>query len=196
MQAGNSIGGAISQDGSLVAAQNYTPGGVKVFDAQSLALVADIPAEHAPRQDIARRRSRRSARPALHLLALRCRRDLDRRPVRARAAALDKLEGIGRQPYDALVTPDGRHYIAGLFGEDGLALVDLWHEPQRAPHPRRLRPWRGAAAGLQDAAPARLGGRRPPRLLPAIGRHEVLVVDTRELGRRSAASPSPASRCS
>ena len=31
-----------------------------------------------------------------------------------------------RQPYDALVTPDGRHYIAGLFGEDGLALVDLW----------------------------------------------------------------------
>ncbi|MFX8055701.1 cytochrome D1 domain-containing protein, partial [Acinetobacter baumannii] len=32
------------------------------------------------------------------------------------------LEGIGRQPYDALVTPDGRHYIAGLFGEDGLAM--------------------------------------------------------------------------
>ena len=31
MQAGNSIGGAISQDGTLVAAQNYTPGGVKVF---------------------------------------------------------------------------------------------------------------------------------------------------------------------
>ncbi len=27
----------------------------------------------------------------------------------------------GKQPYDALVTPDGRYYIAGLFGEDGLA---------------------------------------------------------------------------
>ena len=47
-QAGNSIGGAISQDGTLVAAQNYTPGGVKVFDAKTLALVADIPAETAP----------------------------------------------------------------------------------------------------------------------------------------------------
>ena len=23
--------------------------------------------------------------------------------------------------------PDGRYYIAGLFGEDGLALLDLWH---------------------------------------------------------------------
>src|SRR5690348_2764977 len=30
LQAGNSIGGAISQDGRLVAAQNYTPGGVRV----------------------------------------------------------------------------------------------------------------------------------------------------------------------
>ena len=33
----------------------------------------------------------------------------------------------GKQPYDALVTPDGRYYIAGLFGEDGLALIDLWN---------------------------------------------------------------------
>ena len=24
------------------------------------------------------------------------------------------------------MTPDGRYYIAGLFGEDGLALLDLW----------------------------------------------------------------------
>ena len=46
MQAGNSIGGAISQDGTLVAAQNYTPGGVKVFRADTLELVADIPATY------------------------------------------------------------------------------------------------------------------------------------------------------
>jgi len=44
VQAGNSIGGAISQDGTLVAVSNYTPGGVKVFDADSLELVADLPA--------------------------------------------------------------------------------------------------------------------------------------------------------
>ena len=30
VQAGNSIGGAISQDGHLIATSNYTPGGVKV----------------------------------------------------------------------------------------------------------------------------------------------------------------------
>ena len=44
MQAGNSIGGAISDDGKLVAVSNYVPGGVKVFDAETLAPVADIPA--------------------------------------------------------------------------------------------------------------------------------------------------------
>ncbi len=44
LQSGNSIGGAISQDGKLVAVSNYTPGGVKVFDAETLELVADIPA--------------------------------------------------------------------------------------------------------------------------------------------------------
>jgi protein NirF len=50
LQAGNSIGGAISQDGKLVAVSNYKPGGVKVFDADNLALVADIPATFGNKQ--------------------------------------------------------------------------------------------------------------------------------------------------
>jgi protein NirF len=45
MQAGNSVGGAISQDGRLIAVSNYTPGGVKVFNAATLELLADIPTE-------------------------------------------------------------------------------------------------------------------------------------------------------
>ena len=36
VQAGNSIGGAISQDGSWIAVSNYTPGGVKIFSAETL----------------------------------------------------------------------------------------------------------------------------------------------------------------
>jgi len=44
LQSGNSIGGAISQDGRLVAVSNYKPGGVKIFDAETLKLVVDIPA--------------------------------------------------------------------------------------------------------------------------------------------------------
>ncbi len=49
MQAGNSIGGAISQDGSLIAVSNYDPGGVRVFDSRTLEPVADIPATYRRR---------------------------------------------------------------------------------------------------------------------------------------------------
>ena len=43
IQGGNSVGGAISQDGRLVAVANYEPGGVRVFDAETLAQVPTSP---------------------------------------------------------------------------------------------------------------------------------------------------------
>jgi protein NirF len=187
MQAGNSIGGAISQDGSLVAAQNYMPGGIKVFDAHSLALVADIPAVHAPGKrsrvvglaDLPGQRFIFSLFDADAIWIA----DLSERS----RPRIVRLEGIGRQPYDALVTPDGRHYIAGLFGEDGLALVDLWDD---VPSARRILAGYGRG---EQALPVykmphlrgwAVAGRHA--YLPAVGRHEVLVVDTgdwQEVGR-------------
>ncbi len=191
MQAGNSIGGAISADGTLVAAQNYTPGGVKVFDARTLELVADIPAQIGPPGE-APKLSR-----VVGLVDLPGRRfafslfdgnaiwiaDLSD-PSKP---AITKLPDVGRQPYDALVTPDGRYYIAGLFGEDGLALVDLWDDVPRA---RRI--LGGYGRGEQPLPVFKMphlrgwavAGRHA--YLPAIGRHEVLVVDTatwQEVGR-------------
>jgi len=44
IQGGNSIGGAISQDGRLIAVSNYEPGGVRIFTADTLEPVLDIPA--------------------------------------------------------------------------------------------------------------------------------------------------------
>lgn len=178
-QAGNSIGGAISQDGRLVAAQNYQPGGIKVFDAETLALVADIPAEYAPGQ-----RSR-----VVGLAELPGQRfiyslfDADQIWIAdladPRAPKITRFEHVGRQPYDALVTPDGRYYIAGLFGEDGLALIDLW---AREPKARKI--LSGYGRGTQPLPVFKMphlrgwavAGRRA--YLPAIGRHEVLIVDT------------------
>ncbi len=187
MQAGNSIGGAISADGTMVVAQNYTPGGIKVFDAATLALLADIPAEYESGKrsrvvglvDLPGRRFAYSLFDANAIWIS----DLSdpARPVTT------KLPHIGKQPYDALVTPNGRHYIAGLFGEDGLAMVDLWEEPPRV---RRIL---GGYGRGQEPLPVykmphlrgwAVAGRRA--YLPAIGRHEVLVVDTetwQEVGR-------------
>ncbi|MFN2332405.1 MAG: cytochrome D1 domain-containing protein, partial [Halomonas sp.] len=46
IQGGNSIGGAISQDGRFVAVGNYEPGGVKVFDVETMELIIDVPASY------------------------------------------------------------------------------------------------------------------------------------------------------
>ena len=185
-QAGNSIGGAISQDGTLVAAQNYQPGGIKVFNARTLALVADIPAfyETPDSPGEPRKRSR-----VVGLAELPGQRfiyslfDADQIWIAdlsdPSAPKLTKFTGIGRQPYDALLTPDGRHYIAGLFGEDGLALIDLW---QAQPQVRKI--LSGYGRGQQPLPVFKMPHLRGWAVagrhawLPAVGRHEVLVVDT------------------
>lgn len=178
VQGGNSIGGAISQDGRIVVAQNYEPGGIKAFDAQTLELVADVPADYGT----AGKRSK-----VVGLADLPGNRFVyslfDANEIRVtdlsdpRNPRTERYPS-GKQPYDALVTPDGRYYIAGLFGEDGLSMLDLWQPGQgvrtilagygrgeqalpvyKMPH---LRGWAVA------------GGRA---YLPAIGRHEVLVVE-------------------
>jgi protein NirF len=185
-QAGNSIGGAISTDGTLVVAQNYEPGGIKVFDAQTLKLLADIPAvvDGKPSRvvglaDIPRNRFIYSLFDAGQIWIA----DLSD-PAHP---ALTKFENIGKQPYDALVTPDGRYYIAGLFGEDGLAKIDLW---AAQPKVERILPGYGRG---EERLPVykmphlrgwAVAGRRA--YLPAIGHHEVLVVDMdtwQEVGR-------------
>ncbi len=188
IQAGNSIGGAISQDGRLVAAQNYQPGGVKVFDADTLELFADIPAAFGDGKQFSKVVGLADVPGNKFAYALFEAGEIWVADLsKPREPKVTKFRNIGSQPYDGLVTPNGRHYIAGLFGEDGLALVDLWKPEQGAkkilanygkgteklpvfkmPH---LRGWAVA------------GGRA---YLPAIGRHEVLVVDTttwQEVGR-------------
>lgn len=180
MQSGNSIGGAISQDGRLVAVSNYEPGGVKVFDAETLDLVADIPATSSggkPSKVI----GLVDAPGNRFVFALYDAGEIWIADMATpKSPKITKFKQVGLQPYDGLITPDGRYYIAGLFGEDGLALVDLWHPEKgvkrildgygrgekklpvyKMPH---LEGW--AVAG--DHA-----------FIPAVGRHEVLVVETK-----------------
>ncbi len=186
MQAGNSIGGAISTDGRLIVAQNYQPGGVKVFDARTLEQLADIPAVvdgKASRvvglADIPHNRFIFSLFDAGQIWIA----DL----ADPRQPQLRKFENIGKQPYDSLISPDGRHYIAGLFGEDGLAKMDLW-----APELKVERILPNYGRGEQPLPVFKMPHLRGWSIagrhayLPAIGRHEVLIVDTdtwKEVGR-------------
>lgn len=179
IQGGNSIGGAVSQDGRLIAVSNYDPGGVRVFDADTLELLADIPAEYGTAGQRSKVVGLTDAPGQRFVFSLFDAGEIwvadlsdPRKPV------VRKYPGIGRQPYDALISPDGRHYLAGLFGEDGLAMLDLWH-PDRGV--RRVLPDYGK--GVQ-----RLPVYKMPHLegwamaqdyafVPGVGQHEVLVID-------------------
>lgn len=179
VQAGNSIGGAISDDGKLIAVANYEPGGVRVFGAATLDPVADIPATWSSGrskvvglEDVPGRRFVFSLWDAGETWIA----DFSN----GNTPTVTKLTSIGKNPYDALVTPDGRYYIAGLFGEDGLTVVDLWQEPAI---PRRVLSGYGRGEALLPVYKmphlegwAAAGDRI---VLPAIGRHEVLWIDSR-----------------
>ncbi len=191
IQAGNSIGGAISDDGRLVAVSNYKPGGVRVFDSATLELVADIPAKYSymdelyglPKPpsktvglvDAPGDRFVVSLFDAGEIWIIDCSKCLE-----GRYPKITRLQNIGQQPYDGLITSDGRIYIAGLFGEDGMAMVDLW---QKRPEVKRI--LNGYGRGEK-----RLPVYKMPHLegwteasgkffFPAVGHHEVLVMDAR-----------------
>ena len=182
VQAGNAIGGAISQDGRLIAVSNYEPGGVKVFAADTLELLADIPAgsgDGARRSKVVGLVDAPGERFVFSLY------DAGEIWVaemgNPRQPRLRKFANVGKQPYDGTVTPDGRYYIAGLFGEDGLALLDLWQPEQgvrrvlegygrgQEPLPVYKMPHMDYWAQANDIA-----------YVPAVGRHEVLVIDQKE----------------
>lgn len=188
IQAGNSIGGAISQDGTMVAVSNYKPGGVRVFDAETLAPIADIPAEYGGNGARSKVVGLVDAPGNVFVFTLYDAGEIWRVDLSDRAnPRIDRHRDIGRLPYDALITPDGRYYLAGLFGEDGVALLDLWH-PEKGV--RRILDGYGRGE-------KRLPVYKMPHLegwasagdllfLPAVGRHEVLIVDPRrwrEVGR-------------
>ncbi len=180
IQSGNSIGGAISQDGKLVAVSNYTPGGVKVFNANTLALVEEIPAVFGKDNRQSKVVGLVDAPGQRFVFSLYDAGEIWLADYSSGKAVITRFKNIGKQPYDGLITPDGRYYIAGLFGEDGLAVLDLWH------------PEKGVKRILADYG---RGGKKMPvykmphlegwamtedyAFFPAVGRNEVLVMDRR-----------------
>lgn len=178
IQAGNSIGGAISQDGQFIAVSSYTPGGIKIFSTETLQLVVEIPAEYGENK-LSKVVGLVDAPGQRFVFSLFDAGEIWLVDVKTPAnPVIQKFKNTGKQPYDALLTPDGRYYIAGLFGEQGLALLDLWNLESGV---KRVLP----DYGKDDE---KLPVYKMPHLegwavagdlmfIPAIGQHEVLVID-------------------
>ncbi len=175
VQAGNSIGGAISDDGKLVAVSNYEPGGVKVFDADTLALVADVPAagKTIGLVDVPGRRFAWTVWDTGEVFL---------GDFSGKSPVITPLGIAGKNPFDAVLTDDAHTYLIGLFGEKGITAFDLW-DP--APKPVRF---------MEDYGKnqADLPVYKMPHLqswaftegqyaLPAVGLHEILWVDRENL---------------
>ncbi len=188
IQGGNSIGGAISQDGTLIAVSNYEPGGVKIFSAADLSLIADIPATQVSNEKGSKTVGLVDAPGQRFVFSLYDTGEIwlvdmsnPSKPV------IEKHQNIGLQPYDALISSDGRYYIAGLFGEDGLAMMDLWHPEQK---PRKILENYGRGdKKLPVYKMPHLEGwamAGDEAFLPAMGQHQVLVAQRgnwKETGR-------------
>ncbi len=183
MQSGNSIGGAISQDGKYISVSNYEPGGIKIFTVDDLSLIADIPAAYGDSNNLSKTVGLVDAPGNEFVYSLYDGNEIwqvkmdskTNKPV----LPVTKYKNVGKAPYDGLISSNGRYYIAGLFGEDGLSLLDLWH-PEKGTQKILSHYGKGQKKLPVYKMPHLEGWAIADNhaFLPAVGLHEILVVDT------------------
>ena len=189
IQSGNSIGGAISQDGRYIAVSNYEPGGVNIFSVEDLSVVAKIPATYGESNMTSKTVGLVDAPGNQFMFSLYEGNEIWQIQMDSKTnkpAEIKKYHNAGKAPYDGLISANGRFYIAGLFGEDGLSLVDLWHPEKKVTK----------ILGHYGKGQKKLPVYKMPHLegwaiagdkafLPAVGLHEVLVVNTDDWQEKS-----------
>ncbi len=128
----SSIGLAVTQDNRFVAVANYKPADVKIVDAENLTIVHTVPALREDKEggggEIPSRAVGIVEAPGnLLIFSLM---DADGIWVldadQPEFPVIKKFWNVGRMPFDALLTPDGRYYIAALYHSDHLARLDTW----------------------------------------------------------------------
>lgn len=125
-----SVGGVMTADGKHLALSNYVPGEVRILDADTLETVKAIPAERML-PDGTRKPSRVAglvdAPGNLLVFGLM---DVDAVWVvdagKPGFPVIRQFWDVGVTPYDALITPEGRHYLVGFLGSNWMGLVDTW----------------------------------------------------------------------
>jgi protein NirF len=179
----SSIDNAISQDGRFIATAEYTPGGVTILDARSLELRRRIDATFS--REGATHRSRVTGvvdAPGNRFVCVlmegaeiwvidASKSDF---PVEHRIPTAP-----GGMPYDAMITPDGRHYVVGHFESDRVSVLDL-EAPEKGVREISLRDPqgsypRGAAVKLPHLASWAVA--RDRIFVPLVGEDRLAVLD-------------------
>ena len=135
----NSIAIAISQDGRYLAAANYKPGSISLIDLLTFKKIQTIPAEFSVKGnktasrvtglvDAPGNRFVCSLMDSDEIWILGPSADANESPFKVER----KIKASAKNPFDALITSDGRYYIAGHFKQDRVSLVDLWSDETTA----------------------------------------------------------------
>ncbi|MFW6086527.1 MAG: cytochrome D1 domain-containing protein [Myxococcota bacterium] len=172
----NSIDIAISQDGRYVATAEYDPGGVTILDARTLARKKRIAADDSRVTGIVDAPGNRFVAVAMETGEVWVIDANDSEfPIEHR------IPVARGEPYDAMITPDGRHYVIGHLSQDVVSVVDLRH-PERGAREVAIR---GSEAQSKKSAPVKLPHMASWAVagdhvfVPLVGRPELGVLDRR-----------------
>ncbi len=126
----NSIDNAISQDGRFIAVAEYVPGGLTLLDAETLKVLKKHPASfEIDGEQVASRVTGVVDAPGNRFVC-----------VLIEAAEIwvvdaskpdfpieHRIKTRQHNPYDAMITPDGRYYVVGHLESDRVSVLDLTH---------------------------------------------------------------------
>lgn len=125
-----SIGGAMTADGRYLAVSNYSPGEVRLLDADTLEVAKVLVAERLLPDGTTKPSRVAGLVDAPGNLLLFGLMDSDGVWVvdagKPGFPVVRKFWDAGVTPYDALITPEGRYYLVGFLGSNWMGLVDTW----------------------------------------------------------------------
>ncbi len=123
----NSIDIAISQDGRYVATAEYVPGGVTILDADTLEVVERFSSEGSRATGVVDAPGNRFVAVLIEGAEVWVI-DASGEDMRIEHR-IPTAEG---EPYDAMITPDGRYYLVGHMNSEHVTVVDLRHPEEGA----------------------------------------------------------------
>ena len=131
----NSIGLAISQDGKTVAVSEYKPGGITLIDVESFKVVQMIKStvKFKGKEITSRITGLVDAGNNTFVCALMDAQEIwvigKKNPSdkNEKYSVLHRIKAAAANPFDAMITPEGRYYVTGHFDSNIASLVDLWN---------------------------------------------------------------------
>ncbi len=179
----SSIDNAVSHDGRYVATAEYAPGGVTIIDAETLAVVKRLEARVTRNGNaFVSRVTGMVDAPGNRFVCVLIE-GAEIWIIDANQPGFPITHRIPTavdNPYDAMITPDGRWYVVGHLNSSRITLLDL-QQPQAGPRTLDLRDTaydREAPVKLPHMASWAVAGERV--FLPMVGEERLVVLNRRD----------------